>query len=173
MQEAREREKTLLGEAAREAEEYYRSQLNLIEERHRREKERAILNRRLEQRKRILQSRQRWMDRAFREAYDALVDQPGEEYTKLMVRLVLQASVSKDESVQFGTKGGDGIIESVIDEANAQSGGNFTLEKERGDFPWGFILKKEKVETNMSIDSLFTYRRSDLEQRAWELFNAR
>jgi V/A-type H+-transporting ATPase subunit E len=173
MQDARHREEDLLAEAARAADEYYRRQLELLEEKYRREKERSILNRRLEQRKRILQSRQGWMDRAFQEAYEALIHQPDDEYRELMIDLVLKASISQDETLQFGGKGSDKDLRAIVDEANNQSGGRFTLAKERGGFPWGFVLKKEKVETNMSIDSLFKYRRNDLEQGAWELFNAR
>jgi vacuolar-type H+-ATPase subunit E/Vma4 len=173
LSEAGEREKALMDEAAREAEEFYRRQRDLLEEKARREKERAILNRRLEQRKRILQSRQKWMDRAFQEAYDALLEQPEKDYRTLMVDLILRASSSRDEAVLFGTKGSAREMKEIVDGANKKSGGKFTLQKGRGDFPWGFILRKGKVETNMSIDSLFTYRRSDLEQRAWEIFNAR
>jgi len=132
----------------------------------------AILNRRLEQRKLILSTRQRWMDRAFEESRKKLIDQTSKEYQSLMKRLVTRVSSTKDEEIQFGTKGSDAELKAIVGELNGETGGRFTMAKERGDFDWGFILRRGKVETNMSIESLFKYKRSDLEQKAWELFNA-
>lgn len=173
MAEAREREQAILAEGQREAEEYHRQQLECLEERYRREKERAILNRRLDQRKSLLEVRQRWMDKAFSEAYARLVEQPMEEYAALMRKLIAASSTSGDETIVFGTKGSEAELRKIVESAGRERGGSFSLAGERGDFPWGFILRKGKVETKVSIDSLFRYRRSDLEQKAWELFNAR
>jgi V/A-type H+-transporting ATPase subunit E len=171
--QAREEEKSILSEGEQEAEEYYKEQLNRLDERYRREKERAVLNRRLDQRKALLQVRQQWMDQAFSDAYARLVEQPVSEYAQLMQKLIAASSTGRDETVVFGTKGTDAELKSIVDAVNNDTGGSFSLAAERGDFPWGFTLRKGKVETNVSIDSLFRYRRSDLEQKAWELFNAK
>jgi vacuolar-type H+-ATPase subunit E/Vma4 len=170
--EARQQVKAIQKENEREAQEYFDRQRELLDEKYRKEKERAILNRRLDERKSVLQTRQTWMDRAFEEARNRLVNQPMNEYGTLMKQLIETVSSAKDEEVQFGTKGEDKELKSIINELNKTTGSSFTLAKERGDFPWGFILRKGKVETNMSIESLFKYKRNDLEQRAWELFNA-
>ncbi len=156
----------------KEAEDYYERQLHLLDEKYRREKERAILNKRLEQRKNMLQARQKWMDRAFQDAYKRLVDQPKSDYKDLLIALIKRVSHTKDEEVIFGKKGEKKILEEIVAQLNSKDGGNFILSKERRDFPWGFVLKKGKVEINMSIDSLFKYKRTDLEQKAWEIFNA-
>jgi V/A-type H+-transporting ATPase subunit E len=170
--EAKQEASAIKEKGKKEAEEYYERQLHLIDEKYRREKERAILNKRLEQRKNMLQARQKWMDRAFQDAYKRLVDQPKSDYKDLLIALIKRVSHTKDEEVIFGKKGEKKILEEIVAQLNKKDGGNFTLSKERRDFTWGFVLKKGKVEINMSIDSLFKYKRADLEQKAWEIFNA-
>jgi V/A-type H+-transporting ATPase subunit E len=170
--EAKQEASAIKEKGKKEAEEYYERQLHLIDEKYRREKERAILNKRLEQRKNMLQARQKWMDRAFQDAYKRLLDQPKSDYKDLLIALIKRVSHTKDEEVIFGKKGEKKILEEIVAQLNNKDSGNFTLSKERRDFPWGFVLKKGKVEINMSIDSLFKYKRTDLEQKAWEIFNA-
>ena len=172
LSEARQQGKAIQEENEREAQAYYDRQHELLEEKYRKEKERAILNRRLDERKSVLQTRQTWMDRAFDEARSRLVDQSMNEYGQLMKQLIVAVSSARDEEVQFGTKGEDKELTSLVNELNRETGGSFSIAKERGDFSWGFILRKGKVETNMSIESLFKYKRNDLEQKAWELFDA-
>ncbi len=172
LSEAGRQERAIQEDNEREAQEHYDRKRELLDEKYRKEKERAILNRRLDERKSVLMTRQTWMDRAFDEARSRLVDQSMNEYQQLMRQLIATVSSARDEEVQFGTKGDEKELKSVITELNKQTGGKFTLSEERGDFPWGFILRKGKVETNMSIESLFKYKRNDLEQKAWELFNA-
>jgi hypothetical protein len=94
------------------------------------------------------------------------------DYKDLLIALIKRVSHTKDEEVIFGKKGEKKILEEIVAQLNNKDSGNFTLSKERRDFPWGFVLKKGKVEINMSIDSLFKYKRTDLEQKAWEIFNA-
>jgi V/A-type H+-transporting ATPase subunit E len=156
----------------REAEEYFEKQKALLEEKYKKETERRVLTKRLDQRKNLLNARQKWMDRAFSNAYQKLFDQPFADYKNLMVTLVQKVSQTKDEVILFGQKGEGNFLEEVIGELNEKTKGNFSLSKKRGDFPWGFILLKDKVEVNMSIDSLFRYKRNDLEQKAWEIFHA-
>ena len=172
LSEAGRQERAIQEDNEREAQEHYDRKRELLDEKYRQEKERAILNRRLDERKSVLMTRQTWMDRAFDEARSRLVDQSMNEYQQLMRQLIATVSSARDEEVQFGTKGDEKELKSVITELNKETGGKFTLSEERGDFPWGFILRKGKVETNMSIESLFKYKRNDLEQKAWELFNA-
>ena len=172
LDEARRQAEAIQSDNRREAEEYHAQRKALLDERYKKEMQRAILNRRLEQRKLILTTRQHWMDRAFEESRRKLIDQPLKEYQSLMKKLIPRVSSTKDEELQFGAKGGDAELKAIVSELNRETGGSFTLAGKRGDFEWGFVLRKGKVETNMSIDSLFKYKRSDLEQKAWELFHA-
>jgi V/A-type H+/Na+-transporting ATPase subunit E len=163
---------SIRAEQKREAAAYFVKQKGLLDERYRKDKERAVLNKRLEMRKITLGTRQEWMEKAFADAYRRLVDQPLGEYKMTLLQMIGSASQSKDEEVCFGRKGDRKFFEEVIRELNGKTGGRFTLSHDDGNFPWGFILKKGKVEVNVSIDSLFKYRRADFEQKAWELFNA-
>jgi V/A-type H+-transporting ATPase subunit E len=171
-EQARRQAEAIQKENNKDAQEYYEEKKRLLDERYRKEMERAILNRRLEQRKAVLADRQSWMNRAFERARESLVDQPMEEYQRLMKTLVSNVTSSRDEEIAFGTKGKDNELKAIVDALNREKGTHFSLSKKRGEFAWGFILRKGKVETNMSIESLFKYKRNDLEQKAWELFNA-
>lgn len=170
--DAQKEAKALLAAGKSVAEQYYERHRKLLDEGYRKQKERAILSKRLELRKKLLDRRQRWMDTAFEEAYKALVDQDEKKYRDLMIALITKVSSHRDETVIFGKKGDAKLLGEIVDGLNKKSGSLFVLSKERGDFPWGFILKKGNIETNMSIDSLFKYKRDDLEQRAWEIFDA-
>ena len=156
----------------REAQEYYEKRAASLEEFYRREKERAVLTKKLEMRKSMLQARQAWMAKAFSQAYEKLTGQPFPEYRNLLISLIQKVSASGDEEIIFGTIGDEKFLEDLVKELNSKTKSKLTLSGERKDFPWGFVLKKGNVEINMSIDSLFRYKRADLEQKAWELFNA-
>jgi V/A-type H+-transporting ATPase subunit E len=171
-EEAKRQAEAIRKDNEQDAQEYYEHHREMMDERFRKEMERAVLNRRLDQRKTILSRRQEWMDRAFDEALTRLVDQPLKDYQRLMMDLIARVSSTKDEEIVFGTKGTASEMKAVVSDLNRETGGSFSLAKERGEFSWGFILRKGKVETNMSIDSMFKYKRNDLEQKAWELFNA-
>ncbi len=169
---ADQRASAVVEEGKQEAEKYFEKQKKRLEDKYNQEKEHAVLNRRLQQRKQILEARQKWMDAAFEAAYKKLVKQPFADYRELMKKLILRVTATKDETVVFGAKGEDKELKKLIDELNSEAKSSFTLSKERGGFSWGFILRRGKIETSMSIDSLFRYKRNDLEQKAWELFNA-
>jgi len=172
IEEAEGEAESILAKGRQEAEEYFDRQKKRLDEKYKREKERRILNRRLDRRKNMLQARQKWMNKAFSIAYQNLIDQKAEEYKRLIASLIEKVSVSKDEEIVFGKKGDDTLIEEIVKSLNSSKNMKFTRAAQRGEFPWGFVLRKGKVEINMSIDSLFKYKRTDLEQEAWGLFNA-
>jgi len=171
-QEAKKEARLILKEEEKEADDYYEKEKQLLDEKYKKEKERNILNKRLGIRKNILKTRQRWMDSAFENAYKKLLDQPLSEYKKMILTLIPKLSTSKDEAIIFGKKGEEKDLKEIVESLNKKTDCNFTLYEDRSDFSWGFILKKGKIETDMSIDSIFNYKRMDLEQKAWEIFNA-
>ncbi|GEM_PF-1901204 len=172
---ARAEAQVIRDEGRKEAAAYYERKKTALQERFVKEKERNVLNRRLQERKGVLQVRQDWMDRAFSEAYRKLVDQSFSEYEDTMISLIRAASggdVGGDAEIMFGAKGTDRELQGLVKKLNEKTKRSFTMAEERGEFPWGAVLRKGKIETNISIDSLFRYGRNDLEQKAWELFNA-
>ncbi|MCK5568732.1 MAG: DUF3552 domain-containing protein, partial [Spirochaetes bacterium] len=110
-------------EGMREAEEYFEQRKSQLDEHYRREKERAILNKRLDQRKNMLQARQKWMDMAFSEAFKKLTEQPLDEYKGLVIKLITKVSRTNDEEVIFGKKGDAKLLEGVVAELNKKAKG--------------------------------------------------
>jgi len=172
IQDAKEKAKSILEEDEKEADDYYKKKKILLDEKYKRGKERMILNKRLEMRKALLKTRQNWMNKAFDGAYEKLLNQPISEYKAMMISLISKLSTSKDEEIIFGKDGDQKELKDIVKTLNSSIDGKFTLSKDRSDFQWGFILRRGKIETNMSIDSTFNYKRMDLEQKAWEIFNA-
>ena len=172
VEEAKKEAKAIDEANIKDAEYYFEKKLKLLDEKYSKEMERTILSKRLTLRKKLLDARQKWMYKAFQDAYQGLVHQDLGEYKDLMIELISKVSLHKDEEIIFGKKGDEKLLGQVLDELNRKMKGNFALSKKRRDFSWGFILRRGNVETNMSIDSLFRYKRNDLEQKAWEIFNA-
>lgn len=162
----------VLKEGGKEADEYFERRKKMLEKRYSKEKDRTVLSKRLDLRKMLLDKKRRWMDLAFEEAYKMLTEQDDKTYRDLMIDLIAKVSSHHDEEVVFGKKGNETLLKEVVRGLNSKTGGSFTVSKKRGGFDWGFILRRGSVETNMSIDSLFKYKRGDLEQRAWEIFDA-
>ena len=169
--DAKDEAKRIEEEIKKEAEDYFNKQLKALDKKYKNKKERAILNKRLDNRKEILKVRQKWMDEAFNKAFKSLVDQSFGSYKSLILKMIEKVSSKKDEEILFGKKGSDSELKKLVEELNKKLNAKFSLAKDRGDFEWGFILRKGKIETNVTIDSLFRYKRDELEQKAWEIFN--
>ncbi|KKL13670.1 hypothetical protein LCGC14_2523440 [marine sediment metagenome] len=90
-------------EGMREADEYFERRKSQLDEHYRREKERAVLNKRLDQRKNMLQARQKWMDRAFSDAFEKLTGQPLEEYKGLVIKLIYLRDLDISKAGQFSS----------------------------------------------------------------------
>lgn len=172
IKKAEDEANSIIEKEKQEAEEYFKNRLMEIEQHYKREKERAILNTRLEVRKNILGAKQRWMDRAFNEAFEKLKNETLEEYSNHIKSMLGTITDVKDGELSFGKKGDDNFLKKLVDEINRREKTNFKLMKNRENFDWGFILRKGKVETNFSLESLFTYSRPEIEQKAWGIFNA-
>ncbi len=172
IKKAEEEAKRIIEKEKSEAEEYFKKRLSEIDHHYKREKERAILNKRLEVRKNILGAKRGWMNKAFEEAFDRLKNESIEEYSTHIKGLIKSIPDVKDGELIFGRKGDDNFLKKLVDEINKREKTSFKLIKDREDFEWGFILRRGKIETNLSLESLFTYSRADIEQKAWEILNA-
>ena len=169
--DAKAEAKNIEEDLKKEADSYFENQKKQLDYKYKSNKERTILNKRLENRKELLQVRQKWMDEAFNGAYKALINQSFEDYQKLVIKLIKDTSSSKDEEIIFSKKGSDAELKKLANDINKKANGKYSLAKKRGNYQWGFILRKGKIETNVTIDSLFRYKRDELEQKAWEIFN--
>lgn len=96
-------------------------------------------------------------------------------YRELMTNLMLKAVQTGDEEVIVG-KNETRIDHSFIKHINRQLGtgykGNIRLSEHREDIDAGFILKRGKIKTNVSIEVLLAQARESLEiELARELFS--
>jgi len=125
--------------------------------------------------KQFLAEKRKILDEVFRQASQQLRDLPDEEYQKLITKLMLDAVETGDEEV-IVDKSEKRINQELINQVNKQLGssrkGNLRLSDEREDIAGGFILKRGKIKTNVSIDVLLDQARKELEiELAKDLFS--
>jgi len=124
--------------------------------------------------KEYLTEKRKILDEVFEQARQQLQNLPDEEYHALIKKLLLEAVETGDEKVVVDTNEGR-IDHEFIKQINRELGpgfqGNLKLSDERQDLGAGFILKRGKINTNVSIEVLLDQARKELEiQLAKELF---
>ena len=110
----------------------------------------------------------------FEQARERIENLPDEEYRKLMTKLMIEAIETGDEEVVVDKKE-TRIDLNFVKEVNRQLGpgyqGNLRLAQTKQDIGGGFILKRGKISTNVSIGVLVDQARKDLEiELAAQLF---
>ena len=116
------------------------------------------------------------LDEVFAKAKEQIKKLDDKEYVDLMNRLLLKAVETGDEEVMIG-KNEKLIDMNFIKHVNRSLGpgfkGNLRLSNENADIEGGFILKRGKIKTNVSVDVLVEQIRGDIEiELAGELFKA-
>ena len=129
---------------------------------------------RMDMAKQFLAEKRQILDDVFEQARGQLRDLPDDQYRQFCTKLMLEAAETGDEEVVVDTNERR-IDHELIKEINRQLGpgykGNLRLSKDRQDLGAGFILKRGKVKTNVSIDVLLDRARTELEiELAKELF---
>ncbi|MHC4510905.1 MAG: V-type ATP synthase subunit E [Planctomycetota bacterium] len=129
---------------------------------------------RMETAKQLLAEKRTILDEVFDQARRQTAELPDDQYRRLCTRLMLEAVETGDEEVVVG-KDENRIDHELIKEINRELGpgykGNLRLSGERQNLGAGFILKRGKVKTNVSIDVLLDQARKELEiELAKELF---
>ena len=127
--------------------------------------------------KQFLAEKRRILDEVFEQARQKLRNLPDEEYRNLCIKLMLNAVETGDEEVVID-KNEKRIDQDLINQINHQlSSGdkntdNLKLSEQKQDIGAGFILKRGKIKTNVSIDVLLDQARKELEiELAKELFS--
>jgi V/A-type H+-transporting ATPase subunit E len=114
----------------------------------------------------LLAEKRTILDKVFEQARCQLRDLPDEQYRKLCTKLMLEAVQTGDEEV-VADKNDSRINQEFINQVNQQLSsnrkGNLRLSDERQDLGAGFILKRGKVKTNVSLDVLMDQARKELE----------
>lgn len=166
MQEAREKQ---AGEQAGLDQQLgdYRAQTKaLAEKAGKDEKSHILAAARMQIAKEYLAEKRKILDEVFEQARRRAQNLPDGEYRQLMAHLMLAAVETGEQEVVIGSKEGR-IDASLIQEVNgklAASGkGNLKLSEQRQNLAGGFILKRGKIKTNVSLDVLLDGARKELE----------
>ncbi len=139
------------------------------------EKSHILAAARMDIAKEFLAEKRKILDEVFEQARRQLQNLPDEEYRSLIKKLLLDTVETGDEEVVVDTNE-NRIDHEFIRQINRELGpgykGNLRLSDQRQDLGAGFILKRGKVKTNVSIEVLLEQARKELEiELAKELFS--
>ena len=130
---------------------------------------------RMDMAKQLLAEKRRILDEVFERARRQVTELPDDQYRQLCTKLKLQAVETGDEEV-IVDKNERRINHDLIHQVNQQLGPNrkgaLKLADERHDLGAGFILRRGKVKTNVSLEVLLDQARKELEiELARQLFD--
>jgi len=124
--------------------------------------------------KQLLAEKRKILDEVFEKARQQLKKLPDDKFQKLIAKLMLEAVETGDEEVIIDKKE-NRIDQQLIDKVNEQLSSDkktdLKLSDEKQDIGGGFILKRDKIKTNVTFDVLLNNARKELEiELAKELF---
>ena len=130
------------------------------------EKSHILAAARMDIAKEYLAEKRKILDEVFEQASQQLQNMPDEEYKALCKKLILDAVETGDEEVIIDTNE-KRIDHELIKQINRELGpgykGNLRLSDEKQNLGAGFILKRGKIKTNVSVSVLLDLARKDLE----------
>ncbi len=139
------------------------------------EKAHILAAARMEAAKDYLAEKTRILDEVFQQARGRVEQLPDNEYRDLMARLMREAVETGDEEVVIGqneTRIDQTLVDAVNGKLGADGKGNLKLASDRVDLNAGFILRRGKIKTNVSLDVLLGQARNDLQiELAQSLFS--
>ena len=138
------------------------------------EKSHILAAARMDIAKEYLTEKRKILNEVFEQARRQLQNLPDEQYHALIKKLLLDTLETGDEEVVIDTNE-NRIDHKFIKEVNRELGpgykGNLRLSDQRQSLGAGFILKRGKIKTNVSIEVLLDQARKELEiELAKELF---
>ncbi|MGD2093948.1 MAG: V-type ATP synthase subunit E family protein [Phycisphaerales bacterium] len=130
------------------------------------EKSHILAAARMDIAKDYLAEKRKILDEVLEQARQQMQNLPDKEYQELCKKLILDAVETGDEEVIIDTNE-KRINHDFIKKVNRELGpgfkGNLKLSKEKQNLGAGFILKRGKIKTNVSIDVLLDLARKELE----------
>ncbi len=138
-------------------------------------KSRMLAAARMEMKKAYAQVKSRLVDAVFEKVKNLIISLPDKEYGDFIGDLIVKASESGDEEVVIG-RSETRIDQHLLKDVNRQLGpgykGNLRLASDRADIESGFILRRGKIQVNVSTEVLIAQGREALEvELAAELFS--
>ncbi len=129
-------------------------------------KSRMLANGRMELRKEELFVRQGLLDEVFEKASEQVISLSDEEYRKLMESLLVKAVETGNEEVVVGkdeSRIDGGFVKRVNRSLGPGFKGNLQFAADRANISGGFILRRGRVQTNVSVEVLIGQAREALE----------
>jgi V/A-type H+-transporting ATPase subunit E len=131
------------------------------------EKSHILAAARMEAAQEFLTEKATLLDEVFKRARRRLAELPDGDYRALMTRLMAEAAETGDEEVVAGAND-QRIDQALVNDANGklasgQKKGNLKLASDRHNLGGGFILRRGKIKTNVSLGVLVDQARTELE----------
>ena len=127
---------------------------------------RMLATARMETRKLTLGKKVELIDEVFDEALQQVLAMDESEYQALMSEWLTKAVETGDEEVIIGeneTKITHDFIKQMNRELGSGYKGNLALSSDKADIAGGFILRRGKIQVNVSLEVLFSQVRENLE----------
>jgi len=138
------------------------------------EKSHILATARMEIAKQFLAEKRKILEEVFEQTYQQILELSDDEYRALCTKLMLDAVETGDEEV-IVDENEKRIDQEFIKQVNRELGpgyrGNLRLSDERQNIGAGFILRRGKIKTNVSVNVLLDQARKELEiELAKQLF---
>ncbi len=128
--------------------------------------DRMLAQSRMQNQKKILKAKVEVLDQIFSSAAEKIAQMPDDQYNSLMTNLMEKAIETGDEEVIVG-KNETRINQDFIKQLNRKLGsgykGNLRLSSEKTDIGAGFILRRQKIQMNVSVEVLIDRVREEIE----------
>lgn len=140
------------------------------------EKSHILAGARMEVAQEYLAEKRAILEEVFKRARQKLAELPDAEYRALMTRLMVEAAETGEEEVVVGAND-QRIDRALVNEVNGQLAskqkkGNLKLATDKHNMGGGFILRRGKIKTNVSLGVLVDQVRTELEiELGKELFS--
>ena len=130
------------------------------------EKSHLLAAARMDIAKENLSEKRKILDDVFDKAQSQLQKLPNDQYLELCKKLILEAVETGDEEVIVDnneTRIDENFISQVNGKLGSEGNGNLKLSGEKANIGGGFILKRGRIKTNVSVDVLLEQARKELE----------
>lgn len=179
LQEAQNEKEKIIDEAKREAEailqqgkikckEVEEQAVEKAEKQAEEERRKIISIARLEERKRLLDAKQKMIDQVFKKVEQDMASLDADVYNKLIYNMLIESAITGDEEVIICEKDSDKITPELLSQVNKAlkeqgKAGKLKLAKTKIPCLGGFILKSKDVQINNTFDALMKIQREDME----------
>ncbi|HHY04009.1 MAG TPA: V-type ATP synthase subunit E [Thermoanaerobacterales bacterium] len=179
LQEAQNEKEKIIDEAKREVEailqqgkikckEVEEQAVEKAEKQAEEERRKIISIARLEERKRLLDAKQKMIDQVFKKVEQDMASLDADVYNKLIYNMLIESAITGDEEVIICEKDSDKITPELLSQVNKAlkeqgKAGELKLAKTKIPCLGGFILKSKDVQINNTFDALMKIQREDME----------